>query len=97
MAASMCLHTTLRASLTCALKQANFTGDLLAEDNDTDRCRSEGAWRPLTKGLMRPVEEARGCLWVYWDEEPEGKEMLNTPGPLWTYGAETRRHCPWPV
>ncbi len=95
MADSMCLHPLLSSSLTCALKQTNFTGDLLVEDNDTDRFRSERARRPFTKRLMRPVEESGGCLQVHWDEEPGGKEMLNTFSPLWTYGlTETRRYCP---
>lgn len=38
-AASMGLHMPLSASLTCALKQTNFTGDLPVEDNETERCR----------------------------------------------------------
>lgn len=54
-------------------------------------------WEPLTKGLMRRVEESRGCLPVRWDWDPGDKEMLNTSNPLWTYGAESRRHCPWPT
>lgn len=94
-AANMCPHMPQRACLTCALKQANFTGDLPVEDNEADGCRSERGWRARTKGLMKRVEEA--CLQVHWDEEPGHKEMLNTLNPLRTYRAESRRHCPWQI
>lgn len=87
----------LSASLTCTLKQTDFTGDLPVEDNETDQCGSERGRGPLTKGLMKWVEVSRGSLQVQLDEEPGDKEMLNTPSSLWTYRAETRRHCPWPV
>lgn len=33
----MWLNTGINASLVCALKQTHFTGDLPAEDNETER------------------------------------------------------------
>lgn len=48
-------------------------------------------------GLMKWVEERRGCLQVRWDGEPEDKGMLNAGGSLCANRTETLTTCPWPL
>ena len=58
----MCLDVPPSASLTCALKQTNFTGDLLVDDNGADWCGKERGVGAFYKGTNEAGVGVKGLF-----------------------------------